>query len=101
MLAATEVADLLVRKGMPFREAHSVVGDLVRRCLESNRSLSEITRDELSDASELLDEEYFEVLSQKSWLESKRTAGGTSSASLEHQFALAESELGRGPGTLA
>lgn len=99
MLAATEIADLLVRKGMPFREAHSVVGDLVRKCLESDRSLSEITRDELADASELLDAQYFEVLSQENWLESKQTAGGTSSPSLEDQFALAESELGRGPDT--
>ena len=43
MLAATDVADLLVRRGMPFREAHGVIGGLVRKAVESGRSLSELT----------------------------------------------------------
>ena len=42
MVAATDVADLLVRRGMPFREAHGVVGGLVRAAVESGRSLSEL-----------------------------------------------------------
>ena len=45
MVAATDVADLLVRKGMPFREAHGVVGGLVRAALESGRALSELDRE--------------------------------------------------------
>jgi len=93
MLAATEVADLLVRKGMPFREAHSVVGDLVRLCLDSDRTLSALSSEEVSGISDLLDGDYFEVLERGSWLDSKRTAGGTSRASLEAQFELAEAEL--------
>ena len=46
--AATDVADLLVRKGMPFREAHGVVGGLVREALEQGKALSELTPEELA-----------------------------------------------------
>jgi argininosuccinate lyase len=94
MLAATEVADLLVRRGMPFREAHGIVGDLVRQCVEEGRSLSELSAAELSARSEHLDGEYFEVLKQSSWLESKRSEGGTSSESLTRQIELADQKLG-------
>ena len=47
MVAATDVADLLVRRGMPFREAHGVVGSLVRTALERGVALSELSEDEL------------------------------------------------------
>ena len=46
--AATDIADLLVRKGMPFREAHGVVGGLVREALEQGKTLSELTPEELA-----------------------------------------------------
>ena len=95
MLAATEVADLLVRRGMPFRQAHGIVGDLVRLCVAEDRSLSEITGEELAERSDLLDDEYYEVLNQSSWLESKVSEGGTSSASLARQIDLAEEALAR------
>jgi argininosuccinate lyase len=80
MLAATEVADLLVRRGVPFREAHGIVGGLVRDAVERGKSLSELTPEELRERSEQLDDSYYEVLQRSSWLESKRIAGGTGSA---------------------
>jgi argininosuccinate lyase len=86
MLAATEIADLLVRKGVPFREAHGIVGGLVRDAVESGRQLSELTPEELRERSEHLDDSYYEVLSRSSWLESKRIEGGTGSAALEAQI---------------
>ncbi|MFN8161256.1 MAG: argininosuccinate lyase [Solirubrobacterales bacterium] len=86
MLAATEVADLLVRKGVPFREAHGIVGELVREALESGRALSELTPEELRSRSPELDDSYYEVLRRESWLESKRIEGGTSSAAVERQL---------------
>ncbi len=93
MLAATEVADLLVRRGVPFREAHGIVGDLVRDAVESGRSLSELTPDELKQRSELLDDDYYEVLRRSSWLESKRIAGGTGSVPLAAQLGEAREAL--------
>lgn len=86
MLAATEIADLLVRRGMPFREAHGIVGDLVKQCVSEGRSLSELRPEELAERSDLLDDEFFELLGQSSWLESKVSHGGTSQASLGLQM---------------
>jgi argininosuccinate lyase len=93
MLAATEVADLLVRRGMPFREAHGVVGALVRKCVAEDRALSDLSPAELAEQSDMLDEEYYGVLRQSSWLESKVSEGGTSSASLARQIDLAAATL--------
>jgi argininosuccinate lyase len=93
MLAATEVADLLVRKGLPFREAHGVVGGLVREAVERGTALSEFTPKELKAHSELLDDSYYEVLRRASWLESKRIAGGTGSAPLAAQMGEARETL--------
>ncbi len=93
MLAATEVADLLVRRGVPFREAHGIVGELVRDAVEQDKSLSELTPVELKQRSELLDDDYYEVLQRASWLESKRIAGGTGSAPLAAQIEAARETL--------
>ena len=54
-IAATDVADLLVRRGMPFREAHGVVGGLVRAAVERGKKLSELTEDELAELAPQLD----------------------------------------------
>jgi argininosuccinate lyase len=86
MLAATEVADLLVRKGVPFREAHGVVGGLVRDAVERGGKLSDFSLEELEAHSEHLDDSYYEVLRRSNWLESKRIAGGTGSVPLAAQI---------------
>jgi argininosuccinate lyase len=93
MLAATEIADLLVRKGVPFREAHGIVGDLVREAVEQGKSLSELTPEEISRRSGHLDGSYYEVLERSSWLESKRIEGGTGSEALDAQIELARETL--------
>jgi argininosuccinate lyase len=93
MLAATEVADLLVRRGVPFREAHGIVGGLVREAVEQGKPLSELTPEELRAASEHLGDEFYEVLRRSNWLESKRIEGGTSSTALARQIEAAEGTL--------
>ena len=93
MLAATEVADLLVRKGVPFREAHGIVGGLVRDAVERGVALSELGEEDLRRRSEHLDGDFYEVLRRESWLESKRIEGGTGSAALDEQIALAKQTL--------
>jgi argininosuccinate lyase len=92
-LAATDIADLLVRRGMPFRESHAVVAGLVRHALESGKRLSELTRDELAGFSERLDDEYYEILSNGSWLESKVSEGGTASTRVREQLERARAVL--------
>src|SRR5262249_25782282 len=79
-LAATDIADLLVKRGMPFREAHGVVAGLVRVAVSQGKTLSALSRDELAAASPLLDDEFYAVLSDGAWLESKVSEGGTSLA---------------------
>ena len=93
MAAATDVADLLVRRGLPFREAHGVVGSLVRHALDEGIDLSAIPPDALAGFSDLLDEEYYEVLGETSWLDSKVSRGGTSAAAVATQLDLAAASL--------
>jgi len=93
-LAATDVADLLVRRGIPFREAHGIVAGLVRSALEQDKVLSELTRAELSEHSDALDDEFYAVLSQDSWLESKVSEGGTALVRVREQLDAAQACLG-------
>jgi argininosuccinate lyase len=96
LIAATDVADLLVRLGMPFREAHGVVAGLVRASLDTGKPLSQLSADELTAHSQLLGEnleQFQRVLAQSSWLESKISEGGTSLARVREQLALARSTL--------
>jgi argininosuccinate lyase len=86
MVAATDIADLLVRKGMPFREAHGVVGGLVRAAIESGRTLSQLTPEELASHSKLLDDDYYAALADGAWVDSKISAGGTGAAQLDEQL---------------
>jgi argininosuccinate lyase len=93
LLAATEVADLLVRRGVPFREAHGIVGGLVREAVERNVSLSELGEEELRGHSEHLDGEFYAVLERQSALDSKRIEGGTGAEPLRRQLELARETL--------
>jgi argininosuccinate lyase len=93
LIAATDVADLLVRRGVPFRQSHGIVAGLVREALATGRPLSAFTREQLAAHSEALDEEFYEVLSQRSWLESKVSEGGTALARVREQLAHARAEL--------
>lgn len=93
MLAAVDIADLLVRKGVPFREAHGIVGSLVRHAIAENKQLSELTDEELAGFSDQLGDDYRELLKDGGWLESKVSQGGTSSNSLTEQFAVAQAAL--------
>jgi argininosuccinate lyase len=93
MLGATDLADLLVRRGVPFREAHAVVGELVRRALESGRALSALDADELRAVHPELDGEVADVLGRERWLESKDSEGGTSLRRVREQIVLAHERL--------
>ncbi len=100
LIAATDLADLLVRLGMPFREAHGVVAGLVRTALEQGRSLSDLSAAELAAHSSLLGAhraDYQRVLAHDSWLESKVSYGGTSLARVREQLALARTTLRSSP----
>ncbi len=99
LIAATDVADLLVRLGMPFREAHGVVAGLVRTAVDADKGLSKLSQEEIEAVSPLLAahrEELDAVLEQSSWIDSKVSEGGTSSARVSEQIALARGVLDEG-----
>jgi argininosuccinate lyase len=74
---ATELADYLVRKGMPFREAHETVGRIVTRAIDLNKELGELSIDELREFSALIESDVYEALSLERTLSSKSQTGGT------------------------
>jgi argininosuccinate lyase len=94
-LAATDVADLLVRRGVPFRQAHGVVAGLVRTAVHRGKALSQLSEKELAEQSPLLDREFYAVLSDGAWLESKVSEGGTSLDRVREQLDRARSVLAR------
>jgi argininosuccinate lyase len=93
MIAAVDVADMLVRRGVPFRQSHGIVAGLVREAVASGRTLSQLTPDELARHSEALDDEFYAVLSRHAWLESKVSEGGTALDRVREQLAHARAEL--------
>jgi argininosuccinate lyase len=92
-LAATDIADLLVKRGLPFREAHGVVAALVATAVREGCALSELTLEQISAASPLLDASYYEVLGDGAWLEAKVSEGGTNLSRVREQLARARAAL--------
>jgi argininosuccinate lyase len=74
---ATELADYLAKKGMPFREAHEVVGKLVYSCIEKGIYLSDMAFAEFLQASSLFEEDIYTVLDPHHAVEKRMSAGGT------------------------
>ncbi len=93
LLAATDVADLLVRRGVPFREAHGLVAALVRSSLERGKRLSELSEAELQQVAPELGAEYYELFSDRGSQEAKVSEGGTSLARVQDQLAQARHVL--------
>jgi argininosuccinate lyase len=89
LLAATDVADLLVKRGVPFRKAHGIVGGVVRAAVDRGKALSELTEPELAELAPELDGEYYALLQDGAWLESKVSEGGTSLVRVREQLAQA------------
>jgi argininosuccinate lyase len=92
-LLATELADYLVKKGVPFREAHGYVGLLVRTAEEQGKSLADLSLSEFQSASPLFDEDISQVLGVKAALAQRDITGGTSPGALEAQLAAARKQL--------
>ena len=90
---ATELADFLAANGVPFREAHHAVGRLVKRCEELNVSLEKLPREELAAAHPALAELPKGLLSPRGSVQNKRSAGSTSSDSVDEQLSEAREYL--------
>ena len=73
---ATDAADYLVKKGMPFRDAHAVIGRLVLHCVKENKAILDLSLDELREFSALFDEDVFEACSMRACVELRDVPGG-------------------------
>ena len=83
---ATDAADYLVKKGMPFRDAHSVIGRLVLLCLEKDCAIEDLSVDELRELSELFGGDVYDAISLKTCVERRMTKGapGEIKKAIEH-----------------
>ena len=92
-LNATELADYLVRKGVPFRTAHDTTGRIVLAAIEVGRELVEIPLDELKKYSDHIEEDVFQALALDQTLASKSQVGGTSAARVNQALTEARERL--------
>ena len=93
---ATDVADFLVRQGVAFKEAHEIVGKLVAFCEENNLEMDELTKDQYESISRHLKPELKEVLNLSTAIESRNSAGGTSSKQVIEQLVKLRKLTGKG-----
>lgn len=84
--AATDVADYLAKKGMPFREAHEVVGNLVLYCEKSGKELEELSFEELHDVCPLFEKDVVSVLDTEAIVAARTTYGGTGHSTVKLQM---------------
>lgn len=92
-MLATDLADYLVDKGMPFREAHHVVGQVVRLAAEHHCNLSEIPLNELQRVSSLFDVDVHQVFKFDESVQRRKTMGGTSPLAVRQQIEAARTHL--------
>lgn len=91
---ATDLADYLVTKGMPFREAHSVVGKSVAYALGKKVELHDLLIDELKQFSNLIEDDVFDFLSTEGIINRRTSTGGTATVNVKNAIKDALSELG-------
>lgn len=92
-LAATDVADYLAKKGMPFRKAHEVVGHLVLLCDKRGCDLSDLSLDDFRAESELFEQDITEALDLESIVAARTTFGGTGHSAVKEQMEQAKDVL--------
>ncbi len=89
---ATDVADYCVRKGLPFRQAHEVVGKTVRYCVETGKDIPELSLEEFRRFSPLIEADIYEFVTLEASVNARRATGGTARAAVEREIARARAE---------
>ena len=94
---ATDLADYLVTKGLPFRSAYKISGALVKKCIQEGRTLEKLSLEEYKQASELVEEDVYTHIDLGTCVSKRVSAGGTSVESVEKQIAAVRSALEAAP----
>lgn len=90
---ATDMADYLAKKGLPFRQAHAVVGNAVHYCIEQHKVLLDLSMEEFRSMSPLFEEDIKEALSIENCVKNRESYGGTGPKSVERQQTHAEKAI--------
>jgi argininosuccinate lyase len=96
-MTATDLADYLVLKAVPFRTAHAIVGRAVAYCLTQGKELTDLSLAELQRFSDLIDQDVFAVLTTRGSVDSRLSTGGTAGKRVAEALAAAEQQLGLQP----
>jgi argininosuccinate lyase len=91
---ATDVADYLAKKGVPFRKAHRIVGELVAYCLDKGKDLSELTLEEFKKFSDKFEEDVLSLMSLEGSVSSRKVIGGTSPERVKEEIERIKEEEG-------
>jgi argininosuccinate lyase len=83
---ATDVADYLVGKGVPFRDAHGIVGRMVLACIDKNCALDDLSMDELKEFSETFEEDLYETISMKNCVDKRNTIGAPGEEAIRREL---------------
>lgn len=94
-LNATDMADYLVKKGMPFRKAHSCVGNAVAYALSQKKELHELSLSELREYSGSIEKDIFDHLTLEHMIDRRISAGGTAAENVRHAIFEAEQQLAK------
>jgi argininosuccinate lyase len=87
---ATDAADYLVKKGLPFREAHEVVGKMVLYCINNNKAIDELSIQEMKSCSTIIEEDIYTAISLESCVNDRRLPGGPAKSSMLEAISKAE-----------
>jgi argininosuccinate lyase len=90
---ATDAADYLVRKGVPFRDCHEIIGRIVLFCISEGKAIEDMSADELRQFSPHFGDDVHENISARACIAAKRSEGSTSFESVERQIALTEESI--------
>jgi len=86
---ATDVADYVVRKGIPFREAHEIVGKTVRYCIENGKDIPELSLEEFQQFSPAIEADIFDYVTLEASVNARKATGGTAREAVESEIARA------------
>ena len=90
---ATDLADYMVKKGMPFRSAYKIVGTIVSDCIKNNKVLETMTLDEYKKYDDIFDVDLFNEINLKTCVEKRISKGGTSPESVQKQIVFVKEKL--------
>jgi len=91
---ATDVADYLAKKGVPFREAHRIVGELVAYCLDKGKGLEDLSLEEFKQFSDKFEKDVLDLMSVEGSINSRNVTGGTAREQVERELAKIKEEEG-------